>query len=129
MEETIYSYDDLLMMLDSLLKEESTFNWDQFYSDRQRKIPFFKNEPDENAAEYFKNGQVRPGNVLELGCGPGRNAIFFAENGCKVDAVDQSVEALLWAKERAAEKGVNINFVQNNIFDIVLNEGTYDFVF
>lgn len=68
-------------MLDSLIKEENRFNWDNFYSDRERKVPFFENKPDENLAEYFQTGKIEPGNVLELGCGPGRNAIYFAENG------------------------------------------------
>ena len=48
MKETIHSYEDLLRMLDNLLKEENKFNWDNFYSDRERKIPFFENHPDEN---------------------------------------------------------------------------------
>ena len=39
--ETIHTYDDLLMMLDQLLKENARFNWDDFYSNRDREIPFF----------------------------------------------------------------------------------------
>jgi len=71
LKENIDSYEDVLLMLDNLLMEESRFNWDTFYSDRDRKVPFFANVPDENLVEYFENNLLKPGKVLELGCGPG----------------------------------------------------------
>ncbi len=126
----ITSVDDLLTMLDELLKEETRFNWDEFYSERDRKIPFFINCPDENLVSYVEQqGYVNAGNVLELGSGPGRNAIYLAEKGFVVDAVDLSTEALEWARERAEEKGVSVNFVSRNIFEIEFSEGTYDLVY
>jgi len=67
--------------------------------------------------------------VLELGCGPGRNAIYLAQKGCSVDAVDLSKEALEWGKERAGDKNVQVNFIQRNIFDLDIEEGQYDFVY
>lgn len=129
MNETINSYEDLLDMLDQFLKEESRFDWNNFYSDRERKIPFFRNYPDENVVEYFETEKISNGKVLELGCGPGRNAIFFAEKGCVVDAVDQSEEGIEWAKERAAEKNIDVNFIKTNIFELKIEEGTYDVVY
>ncbi|KGR74351.1 class I SAM-dependent methyltransferase [Ureibacillus manganicus] len=128
MKETIYDYDDLLEMLDSLLREPTEF-WDNFYSDRNKGIPFFTDVPDENLVSYFKNNILKPGNVLELGCGPGRNAIYFAQRGCTVDAVDLSRESIKWAEERANEKNVSINFMNENIFDLDIEEGKYDIVY
>ncbi|WNF21175.1 class I SAM-dependent methyltransferase [Mesobacillus jeotgali] len=129
MKETIHSYDDLLRMLDQLLKEKSEFNWDQFYSDRERKIPFFKDHPDENLMEYMELKKIKAGKALELGCGPGRNAIYLARHGFYVDAVDQSAEGLEWAKERAIEQKVQVNFIQKDIFEMEIEEGTYDLVY
>lgn len=128
MKEAIYDYEDLLLMLDSFLREPSQF-WDHFYSDREKAVPFFANCPDENLAVYFENNIFHPGKVLELGCGPGRNAIYFAEKGCTIDAVDLSQESLKWAKERAIEKGVSVNFIRKNIFELEVEEGTYDIVY
>ncbi|WP_242218445.1 bifunctional 2-polyprenyl-6-hydroxyphenol methylase/3-demethylubiquinol 3-O-methyltransferase UbiG [Bacillus cereus group sp. BfR-BA-01380] len=128
MKETISSYEDLLNMLDSLLREPTQF-WDDFYSNREKEIPFFTNKPDENLVSYFEKKLLNPGKVLELGCGPGRNAIYFAENGCLVDAVDLSQESIQWATERAKEKNVNVNFIYNNIFDLQIEEDTYDIVY
>ncbi|QWG34391.1 class I SAM-dependent methyltransferase [Bacillus mycoides] len=128
MKETISSYEDLLNMLDSLLREPTQF-WDDFYSNREKEIPFFTNKPDENLVSYFAKKLLNSGKVLELGCGPGRNAIYFAENGCLVDAVDLSKESIHWATERAKEKNVNVNFIHDNIFDLQIEEGTYDIVY
>ena len=128
--ETIYSHDDLLKMLDQLLKEQTRFDWDQFYMNRDRGVPFFSNRPDESVVEYFSKGLFVPGSkVLELGCGPGRNALFFAKKGCQVDAVDSSEESLKWGRERAKESGLAINFIHKNIFDLAVDEGSYDIVF
>ncbi|MDR4904773.1 class I SAM-dependent methyltransferase [Bacillus mycoides] len=128
MKETISSYEDLLDMLDSLLREPTQF-WDNFYSNREKGVPFFTNKPDENLVNYFEKKLLNPGKVLELGCGPGRNAIYFAEKGCLVDAVDLSQESIQWATERAKEKNLHVNFIYNNIFDLQIEEGTYDIVY
>jgi SAM-dependent methyltransferase len=128
LKETIYDYEDLLKMLDSLLREPTQF-WDTFYSDREKGVPFFANFPDENLVSYFEKNLFIPGKVLELGCGPGRNAIYFAEKGCTVDAVDLSQESLKWAEERANEKSVSVNFINENIFELDIAEGTYDIVY
>ncbi len=128
--ETICTFDDLLLTLDQLLKENARFNWDNFYSNRDREVPFFSNYPDENLVKYFRNNVFHPGKrVLELGCGPGRNAIYFAENGCSVDAVDQSEEALIWGKERVKETNLPVNFIKKNIFELDIEESSYDIVY
>ncbi|MED1569524.1 class I SAM-dependent methyltransferase [Bacillus paramycoides] len=128
MRETISSYEDLLEMLDSLLREPAQF-WDDFYSNREKGIPFFANKPDENLVKYFEGNLLNPGRVLELGCGPGRNTIYFAKKGCLVDAVDLSQESIQWATERAKEQNVNVNFIYSNIFDLQIEEGAYDIVY
>ncbi|SFC55409.1 Methyltransferase domain-containing protein [Bacillus sp. OV322] len=129
MKEAISTYDDILVMLDHLLKEQSKFNWDHFYSERDRGVPFFVNSPDENLVSYFENKILRRGKVLELGCGPGRNAIYFAEMGCSVDAVDLSQESLQWARVRAIEKNASVNFINENIFELKIAEGEYDIIY
>jgi SAM-dependent methyltransferase len=129
MDEMITKDEDILKMLDSLLREQKSFDWDSFYKDREKKVPFFRNDPDENLAGYFNGNLIDSGRVLELGCGPGRNAIFLAEKGCEVDAVDSSREGLEWARERAHEKSVEIRFIEEDIFQLDIAEGSYDLVY
>jgi SAM-dependent methyltransferase len=128
MREVIANYEDLMEMLDSLFREPIGF-WDDFYSEREKRVPFFANVPDENLVSYFDCNLVRPGRVLELGCGPGRNAIYFAKQGCKVDAIDLSQESLDWAKERGSEENVEINFKKENIFKLEVEPDSYDIVY
>lgn len=129
LKETINSYEDLLVMLDALLHEPTNF-WDDFYSNREKGIPFFANKPDENLVGYFENVLTgTSGKALELGCGPGRNAIYFAEKGYAVDAVDLSGQSLQWAIERAEERNLKVNFIRKNIFDLQIEEGSYDVVY
>lgn len=128
MRQSILNQDDLMRMLDGLLREPKPF-WENFYSDRQKKVPFFQIKgPDENLVEYF-SGKIFPKRVLELGCGPGRNAIFMAKQGCQVEAVDIAENAIEWAKERAQEEKVEISFDCSSVFDYPYEEHAYDFVY
>lgn len=106
--------------------------WDQFYADRERPIPFFRWAPDESLVAWQDAGHLGliPGTrVLELGCGPGRNAIWFAEQGCVVDALDLSPAALDWGRERAAEAGVAVTFQRADIFRWTPPTEPYDVVY
>ncbi|RBP86574.1 methyltransferase family protein [Cytobacillus firmus] len=128
MDKSILNYEDLLEMLDHFLREPKEF-WENFYMDRNKEIPFFKVKgPDENLVEYFKKG-LAPKRVLELGCGPGRNAVYMAKQGCKVDALDIAENAIEWAKERAMEEEVDINFHYLSLFDFDFKLHSYDFIY
>lgn len=65
MKETISSYEDLLDMLDSLLREPTQF-WDDFYSNREKGVPFFTNKPDDNLVNYFEKNYLIQGKFLNL---------------------------------------------------------------
>ncbi|MEK3795883.1 class I SAM-dependent methyltransferase [Paenibacillus sp. FSL R7-0204] len=127
-EETIYSHEDTLRMLDSLFRDEGEW-WNGFYADKEKGIPFFRDCPDENLVESFSSGVLTPGRVLELGCGGGRNAVYMAQQGCKVDAVDISQAAVDWGMERAAAHRVEVSFTCGNIFDLELAPGSYDLIY
>lgn len=128
MKKAILNYENLQEMLDGFLREPKGF-WDDFYTDRTKEIPFFKIKgPDENLVDYFNNG-LAPKRVLEIGCGPGRNAVYMAKKGCEVDALDLSNNAIEWAKERATEEGVNIDFHCISLFDFKFKPHSYDFIY
>lgn len=128
MNETIRTHDDLLQMLDALLREPTAF-WDGFYADRTKRIPFFVDKPDENLVRYVEQLEIPVNRVLELGSGPGRNALYLAENGSQVDAVDLAQTSVDWANERARERQLDVSFRQGNLFELPFKYGTYDFVY
>ncbi|HWL24611.1 MAG TPA: methyltransferase domain-containing protein [Ureibacillus sp.] len=118
--------EDLYELLDSLLREPKEF-WDTFYQDKERNIPFFCDQPDEHLVKYIE--MIKPRNVLEIGCGNGRNAIYLAQKGCTVTAVDISQEAIDWAKEQADEHHVTIQFICENLFNLDLESQQFDYIY
>ena len=62
------------------------------------------------------------GRALDLATGTGRNAVFLAEAGYEVDAVDRSREGLRITCERAADRGV-----EHRIHPIQADLTSYDY--
>lgn len=139
MERTIRTVEDVLTLLDRLFApeadrwtEKGAVWWDDFYADRSKDVPFFAAKPDENLVSYLDAGLVTPpGRALDLGCGPGRNALFLASRGFHVDAVDLSPTALAWAQERAREAGAAVRFLCGDAFRLVPDRtaGPYDLIY
>lgn len=122
MNRDVRSVEDLLRMLDGLFED---IEWDGFYEDRDRPIPFFADQPDENLDAWLRDGPLGKGRALELGCGPGRNARRLAAAGYEVDAVDRSPTAIAWATER----GGGVRFHQADIFAMDLPHEDYDLIY
>ncbi len=108
MDRNIRSVEDVLRLLDGLFEPDAdrwtdgaSSWWDDFYTDRSKPVPFFRARPDENLVSYVDRGLITPGRALDLGCGPGRNALHLAALGFEVDAVDLSPTAIAWAEDRA----------------------------
>ncbi|MER2009258.1 MAG: class I SAM-dependent methyltransferase [Psychrobacillus sp.] len=124
----IKNNEDLYELLDSLLREPTEF-WNTFYKDKEKNVPFFCDRPDEHLVKNFEKQIIKPRKVLEIGCGNGRNAIYLAQKGCTVTAVDISQRAIDWAKEQAEVNSVNIQFVCENIFNLNLELQEFDYIY
>jgi cyclopropane fatty-acyl-phospholipid synthase-like methyltransferase len=51
------------------------------------------------------------GSILDVGCGTGENALYFAARGHQVTGVDFLAEPIARAKRKAAERGVAVTFL------------------
>ncbi|MET7733470.1 class I SAM-dependent methyltransferase [Streptomyces sp. NPDC005402] len=138
MDRTIRTMEDVLQLLDTLFDPradrwttDAGSWWDGFYGDRSKPVPFFVTKPDENLVSYLDRGLVTAGRALDLGCGPGRNALHLASLGFDVDAVDLSPAAIAWARERAHESAADVRFVCGDAFSASGAEllGTYDLIY
>lgn len=58
---------------------------------------------------------LRPGAALDLACGAGRNAVWLAEQGWRVTAVDFSEVALRMARALAAERRVRVDWTEGDV--------------
>ncbi len=77
--------------------------------------------------------EVRPrltagGTVLCLAEGEGRNAVYLAEQGFKVTAIDSSAVGLEKANALAKERGVAIHTVHADLKDFVIEPAAFDAV-
>jgi 2-polyprenyl-3-methyl-5-hydroxy-6-metoxy-1,4-benzoquinol methylase len=76
-----------------------------------------------------KNIRLLPkGKALDIAAGEGRNAIFLAQQGFEVDAVDISEKGLKKARRFAREKGVKINTFLIDLDKYAIGREQYDLI-
>ncbi len=68
------------------------------------------------------------GKALDIAAGEGRNAVFLAQNGFEVDAVDISQKGLKKAQNLAKEKGVKINILLVDLSRYHITKERYDLI-
>lgn len=69
------------------------------------------------------------GTALELACGSGTNAVWLARNGWRVTAVDWSPVALENGRAKAKAAGVDVEWLERNLFEWTPPERSFDLVF
>ncbi len=68
------------------------------------------------------------GKALDLASGEGRNAIFLAQQGFDVDAVDISEVGLKKTQQWAKEVGVTVHTILADLKDYRIENGKYDLI-
>ena len=74
-------------------------------------------EENNNPAVLLKDWLVKipVGRALDLACGGGRNAVFLAQAGYQVDAIDISSEGLKQARQKSEKLGLSINWIEHDL--------------
>lgn len=68
--------------------------------------------------------------LLDLGCGTGEDALYFAEQGLEVTAVDFSASGLAHLNKRAKEKNLkNVRTIEADICDLKLDTNSFDVIY
>ena len=95
--------------------------------------PWDTKEPKENVTAWHQSGWVH-GDVLDIGCGLGDNAIYLAQQGFNVTGLDISPTALTNAERRSHDAGVSVKFAvadstklegYTEAFDTVVDSGMF----
>ncbi len=88
--------------------------WDREY--RNPKLVTKNDGPNADTLRFLKflkkeqKYRVEDKNILDLGCGTGRNSNYLAEKGNKVIGIEIAKTALEIAKSRAKEAGVEVDY-------------------
>ncbi len=91
------------------MSEEDRSKWDQRYAEDS----YNKGNPVRLLEEWLP--QVPVGKALDVACGAGRNAIYLARAGFRVDAIDISREGLKQARDNAAALGLEVNWIEHDL--------------
>jgi SAM-dependent methyltransferase len=71
---------------------------------------------------------LAPGRALDVACGEGRNAVWLAERGWRVTGVDFSDVAIEKAAALAAARGVEVEWVVDDVVASAPERGAFDLV-
>ena len=97
--------------------------WDERYSIKDY---VYGTNPNHFFEEQIQ--KLKPGKILMLGEGEGRNAVYAAKLGWQVDALDSSTAAKEKAIRLAEQNHISINYQVGDIFSYDLPKYVYDAV-
>lgn len=95
--------------------------WNEFYN--KNSLPFEKSD----FAEFVLNNYIEKGkSLIEMGCGNGRDSIYFSKNGVKVIGVDQAENEINFLNSKF--KNDNIEFLCGD-FTNLNSKNSFDYVY
>lgn len=111
-------------------KEKHEFpDWEQRYRETDvEKMPWYYKELEPDVREALKDLGLHEGRALDIGTGPGTQAMGLAAIGFEVTATDISGTAIDKARARAEAKGIKVDWKTDNILDTALT-GKFDLIF
>ena len=107
-------------------------DWEEHY--RAGTAPWDTGRPDREMIRVVESRPIPPCRTIELGCGTGTNALWLAQHGFDVTAIDLVPLAIERAEARAAAADATIRFVAADLlklpdlgpsFDFLLDRGCY----
>jgi SAM-dependent methyltransferase len=87
--------------------------------------PWDIGRPQKEFVELVRRGEIT-GLVLDIGCGTGEHALFFASEGHEVWGIDSAPRAIGKAKEKAAERGLPVHFLVMNALELSTLKRKFD---
>jgi tellurite methyltransferase len=146
--ETGQSYPDLSLLSDIAFVLDTDINSLMGYIYNKKKVTIYEDEY-KNEKYYwglrpsylcYKILQmippIKPLKLLDVGCGEGKDAVFFAKNGYDVTAFDIADAGIDKAKRLADMNNVNVCIIKANIldfrldteFDVIFSSGVFNYI-
>jgi uncharacterized protein YciI/2-polyprenyl-3-methyl-5-hydroxy-6-metoxy-1,4-benzoquinol methylase len=108
--------------------------WEPLYQNQPvESMPWFFADLDPDVRDALAAGGIRDGALVDLGTGPGTQAIALARAGFIVTGTDLSASAVEKAAARARAEGVTVTFVRDDVlaptvrgpFRVALDRGLF----
>jgi cyclopropane fatty-acyl-phospholipid synthase-like methyltransferase len=109
-------------------------HWEGLYQEQEiESMPWFNPELDEDLENALDEIGLQRGSALDLGTGPGTQAMELARRGFTVTATDISEAAISLASEKAQKQRLEITWKQDDIlntrldrqFDLIFDRGCF----
>ncbi len=109
-----------------LEKFKETFpGWDEYYKETNvEEMPWYEKNLDHDIENEIKSKNLNTGNFLDLGTGPGTQALQLSKYDFEVTGTDISQSAIDKAKKLSNE----VNFLVDDILDSKLSDKKFDFI-
>ena len=102
-------------------------DWNERYV--QRNTPWDTGRPSSELQRILREHEIVRGRALELGCGTGTNAVFLAQQGFDVTAMDISPLAIEQARAKVDEAGVDVTLLAADLLKLPDVGPPFQFVF
>ena len=106
--------------------KEKFSDWNTYYKDNEvAKMPWYEKDLDHDLENQIISGNFSKGRFLDLGTGPGTQAIQLSKRGFDVTATDLSENAIDMAKKQSNK----VNFVTDDFLNSKLPDDEFDYIF
>jgi SAM-dependent methyltransferase len=105
------------------MSEADRDKWEKRYREGSYQA---RTHPTELLAEWLPN--LPRGRALDVACGAGRNALYLAEAGYAVDAIDISSVALDRLRETAQARDLEVTCIEADLESAELPDQRYDLI-
>ena len=100
-------------------------DWDTYYKENNvEDMPWYEKSLDPDLENEIKSRNLSRGKFLDLGTGPGTQAIQLSHLGFETTGSDLSANAIEKAKKLSKE----VNFVTDDFLNSKLHENEFDFI-
>ncbi len=106
-----------------ILARSNLISWEDAYKTRP---PWDIGRPQPAFVELVQAEELNKGRVLDVGCGTGENALYLAERGFSVAAVDLSIRAIDAAKTKGSERKLKVDFRLANALSLDFENAYFD---
>ena len=105
--------------------KETFSGWDDYYKQTDVEVmPWYEKNLDQDVENEIKSNNYNTGEFLDLGTGPGTQALQLSKYDFRVTGTDISQSAI----DKAKKLSKDVNFLVDDVLNSKLTDKTFDFI-